>query len=168
MKSNVGLLLSVFFLGLSFGSCSHTSDDPEPTADMQVVKIHLQSGFADELNTFVQTYQKDLVADGTITVPFRLTTGEQEAILRKANEVGFFSFPDTIHREAGVHLDPDPSPDLLRLEYDNKDNTVVWYYPLDASDANSKAILELRDFITQVIQAKPEYMALPPARGGRL
>jgi len=139
-------------------------------ADVQTVKINLQYGFADELNTFAQTYQKDLVADGTITVPFWLTSNEQETILRKAQEVGFFSFPDTIRRKGGTYyfVSPDPSPDLLRLRYENQDKMVIWYYPLDTNDANAKAILELSNFITQIIQAKSEYKALPAARGARL
>jgi hypothetical protein len=149
-------------------SCPKSSNEPEPTADVQTVKVDLQYWFADELNTFAETFQKDLVADGTITVPFWLTSDEQEAILRKAQEVGFFSFPDTIHRQSGVSLDPDPSPDLLRLKYENQDRTAIWFYPLDPNDVHSKAILELRDFIVQVIQAKSEYKALPAAPGGRL
>ena len=78
----------------------------------------MQYGFATELNTFTQTYQKDLVADGTITVPFCLTSGEQELILRKAQEVGFFSFPDTINRRsATITLTPDPGPNLIGGTY---------------------------------------------------
>lgn len=168
MKTGIGLLLLIPFLVLSLESCSKSSNGTEPAADLQTVKVDLQYGFADELNTFAQTYQKDLVADGTITVPFWLTSGEQEAILRKAQEVGFFSFPDTIHRQSGVEMLPDPSPDLLRLKYENQDRTAVWFYPLDPNDVHSTAILELRDFIIQVIQAKSEYKALPAARGGRL
>jgi hypothetical protein len=170
MKTGVGVFLSIPFLVLSFESCSTSANSPEPTVDVQFVEVDLQSGYADELNTFTQTYQKDLVADGTITVPFWLTSSEQQAILQKARDVGFFALPDTIHRKGGMSyfISPDPSPDMLRLKYDNLDKTVVWFYPLDTNAVGSKSILEVSNFITQVIQAKPEYKVLPPARGFRL
>jgi hypothetical protein len=168
VKTVIQLLLSISFIVLFTMSCSKSSNAPEQTTDLQTVKVNLQYGFADELNTFTQTYQKDLVADGTVTVPFWLTSAEQEVILRKVQEVGFFSFPDTIHKQSGVFLSPDPSPDLLRVKTDNLDKTVVWFYPLDPNDSHSRLILELRDVITQVVQAKSEYKGLPAARGARL
>jgi len=134
-----------------------------------MLKIDLQYGFRDELNTFARTLQKDLVLDGTVTVPFWLTSDEQDQILQKAMGIDFFSLPDTLRREPGVFIStPDPSPDLLRLQYGSQEKTVVWYYPQDPNDTQWKALLELRNVIVQVIQAKPEYKILPAARGGYL
>ncbi len=151
---------------LLFGSCSQSTDAPEPVPEVQALKIDLQYGFRDELNTFALTLQKDLVLDGTVTVPFWLTSDEQDVILQKAVGIDFFSLPDTLQREPGVFISPDPSPDLLRLQYGSQEKTVVWYYPQDPNDTQWKALLELRNVIMQVIQAKPEYKLLPAARGG--
>jgi hypothetical protein len=166
MKSNAIVSLLTPVLLLLFGSCSESPDAPGPAPDVQVLKIDLQYGFRDELNTFTRTLQKDLVMDGTVTVPFWLTSDEQDRILQKALGIDFFSLSDTLQREPGVFISPDPSPDLLRLQYGSQEKTVIWYYPQDPNDTGWKALLELRDVIIQVIQAKPEYKVLPAARGG--
>jgi hypothetical protein len=160
------LLLLIPALLMLSGSCSESPDAPAP--DDQMLKIDLQYGFRDELNTFARTLQKDLVLDGTVTVPFWLTSDEQDQILQKALGIDFFSLPDTLQREPGVFISPDPSPDLLRLQYGSQEKTVVWYYPQDPNDTQWKALLELRNVIIQVIQTKPEYKVLPAARGGYL
>jgi hypothetical protein len=168
MKTNTSVYLVLTIFLAAAGSCSKSSNVVEPVRDIQNVKVHLQYGFADELDTFRQTFQKDLVMDGTIRSPFWLTSGEQDAILQKAMEIGFFSFPDSIQKEKGVHLSPDPSPDMLRIQYQGQDQTVVWFYPPDPNEVRVKPLLELQDLIVKIIQAKPEYKALPPANGGYL
>jgi hypothetical protein len=150
---------------LTLESCSSLSEDPAGQKEVQVLKIYFQYGFQNELDTFVETYQKDLILDGTVRVPFTLNADEQNEILRKALEITFFSFPDTIRRQPGVQFSPDPSPDILRMQYGDKDRRVVWFYPLDANDPHSKQILELMDVIKAVVEAKPEFKILPPARG---
>lgn len=168
MKTEYGISLALACILLSFGSCSKSINVPETIPDAQLVQIDLQSGYADELNTFNQTFKKDLIEDGTITVSFWLTASEQRSILQKARDLGFFSLPDTVHRKGGAYyfISPDPSPDSLRLKYDTQDKKVVWFYPPDTTDVNAKAISTLSDFIMQIVKAKPEYKALPEARGG--
>jgi len=61
------ICIVIFFFLLS--GCG-TSTDVEKIHDEQLVKIHLQFGFVDELNTFEGTFTKDLVMDGSITVEF--------------------------------------------------------------------------------------------------
>lgn len=166
MKLRDDCCAAVPALLLLLGSCSQPSDTAGPTSDAQVLKIYMQYGFKDELDTFEQTLQKDLIADGTIRVPFWLSTAEQDLILQKVLDVGFFAFPDTLKREAGFMVSPDPSPDVLRIEYQDQANTVVWYYPIDSSGGHAEGIIELRDLITHIIREKPEYKILPQARGG--
>jgi hypothetical protein len=148
-------------------ACSKLSNPANPQhADPQFVQVHFQYGFKNELNTFDGTYQKDLVWDGTIKVPFWLTTNEQNMIVEKALAVKFFAFPDTLHKEQGVVIMPDPSPDFLRLKYENQEKSVVWFFPLDASNPYAQSLRELTDLIRTTIESKPEYKKLPPARGG--
>jgi hypothetical protein len=49
-----------------------------------------------ELNTFENTYTKDLILDGTITVSLVLSDSELQAIKERLIETGFFSYPDTL------------------------------------------------------------------------
>jgi hypothetical protein len=168
MRSVLTHVLSCTFSLFMLESCSSLSDAPDQRHDPQLLKIQYQYGFRDELNTFAGTYQKDLVLDGTVKVPFWLSAEEQDTILGKAMAVEFFSFPDTILAEAGVCLDPNPSPDVLRLEYGETEKTVLWSYPLDPASGYTGGLLELTSLIREVIESKAEYKRLPAARGGYL
>ena len=168
MKTFAGFCLIFAILILAVESCSTLTGDSGRQGNAQVLKIYFQYGFNNELDTFAETYQKDLILDGAVRVPFSLKASEQNEILRKALEIGFFSYPDTIRSQPGVQISPDPSPDILRMEYGEQDRRVVWFYPLDANDQHSKEILKMMDVIKRVVEAKPEYQALPPARGGYL
>lgn len=166
-KHNLVFFTSIIHL-IMLEACSKLSNypaNPQP-ADSQFVQIRFQYGFKNELNTFDGTYQKNLVWDGTIKVPFWLTTNEQSMIIEKAMATNFFAFPDTLHKEQGVSIMPDPSPDFLRLKYENQERSVVWFFPLDTSNSYVQSVHELADLIRMIIEAKPEYKRLPPARGG--
>jgi hypothetical protein len=152
-------------LVLCCSSCSRLADEPEPVPDAQVLKIKMQYWFNDELNTFDGTLRKDLILDGTVTVPFWLTTAEQDTIVQRALRINFFSSPDTIGRQTGVFVEPDPSPDMLRLRFGNHDKTVVWWFPMDSTNQYARPTLELRNAIIEIIHSKPEYKALPDVRG---
>jgi hypothetical protein len=47
------------------------------------------------LNTFDNTYTKDLIIDGTITVSFSLSESDFQQIITKMLQIDFFSYPDT-------------------------------------------------------------------------
>ena len=161
MKKSLALtmLLPVIIL---FYSCNESTLEP----DTQFVQIFLKYWFKNELNTFNNTYQKDLVLDGTITVPFWLTTDEQNRILSKANEVNFFSLPDTLERDTTFTFDPNPGYQTIRIKFEGNDNIVQWIEPLDYNDPSVNKTLELYEYIISIIEAKPEYKNLPPHRGG--
>ena len=61
--------LVLVLLCLSLLSCQESSVEPE----IQFVQIYLKNGFKTELNTFENTFQKDLVMDGVMKVKFWLT-----------------------------------------------------------------------------------------------
>ena len=148
------------------------NEQPTATED-DLPKVHLYYGWGNELDTFAGTYQKDLVMDGYKKIPFELTDEELNRIVDKANAVGFFDFPDSITYDPTVdslamNIVPTPPPQFLRIQYDGKDHTVIWIYPLPAHNSTLEKLFELRDLIIQIIEAKPEYKALPPPRGARL
>jgi hypothetical protein len=149
-----------------------TKIEPDP----QFIKIHFHYGFANELNTFEQTLQKDLVMNGTISTSFWLTTEEQRLILSKVQSVNFFDFPDTIRQEVGSDsimalTVPNPGIQFLRVQYKEQDKTVYWYaYLRDSQGNNDHAtmLIQLTSLIIDIIESKPEYQSLPPAEGGYL
>lgn len=159
------ICFAIFFFLLS--GCS-TTTDVEKTHDEQSVKIHLQYGFVDELNTFEGTFTKDLVMDGSITVEFWLSKKDQESIRELAEEVSFFSIPNTILAMPGVGMDPNPSPDMLRIKFEEIVNTVEWSYPKDPENANFDKVIELSEHIMSIVKKSEIYKSLPEARGVRL
>ena len=155
----------IFFFLLS--GCG-TSTDVEKIHDEQLVKIHLQFGFVDELNTFEGTFTKDLVMDGLITVEFWLSKEDQESIIQLAQELSFFSLPNTIPMKPGVGMEPNPSPDSLRIKFEDMDKTVVWSYPNDSENTDYKKVIELSEHIMSIVKESETYKLLPEARGGRV
>ena len=162
MKKLKNICLSLITLFLSV-SCSDSIVEPEP----QFVQIFFKYEFNNELNTFDKTYQKDLILDGTIKVNFWLTTDEQNQILNKANEINFFSFPDTFVNDTSfVLVSPNPGEQILRIKINNNDHQSIWTILIDLSNPQAVKLKELSSLIISIIEAKPEYKKLPPSRGG--
>ena len=157
---------TIFFIAFFLASGCDTGSQPQ--SDEQFVKILYQYSFRDEVNTYSQTLTKDLIMDGTITVSFWFTKAEQDLLLSEVNRVDFFNIPDTLKKVNGVEMSPNPSPDLLRIEVDGKQKTVVWSYPVDTTGVGSTAILQLTQAITTIVQSSAVYKQLPAARGGYL
>lgn len=164
MKKFKNICLSLLTLFL-FVSCSDSLLEPDP----QFVQIFFKYEFNNELNTFDKTYQKDLILDGTIKVNFWLTTDEQNQILNKANEINFFSFPDTFLNDTSfVLVSPNPGEQKLRIKTNNKDHQSIWTILIDLSNPQAAKLKELSSLIISIIEAKPEYKKLPPSRGGHI
>jgi len=168
-KKYLLFLLLVLSWSLIMIGCSKTTTAPDP----QFLKIHFYYGFGNELNTFEQTYTKDLVLDGYITVDFWLTEAEQETIRNKLYVVDFFHFPDTLIYQIGpdsimVSINPDPGWQFLQVADENRDKIVYWRYPFPEENEFVPRLVKLKNLIIDIIEAKSEYQALPPPRGGRL
>ncbi len=168
-KYRLCLVLIINWLLIIIIACSKTITEPDP----QLLKIHFYYGFGNQLNTFEQTYTKDLVLDGYITVDFWLTEAEQERISNKLDAVDFFHFPDTLTYQMDsdgimVRMEPDPGWQFLRVADENRDKIVYWRYPLPDGNEFVPRLVELKNLIVDIIEAKPEYKALPPAKGGRI
>ena len=157
-----------FIFCLFFFSCENTIIEP----DEQFVQIYFKYDFKNELNTFENTYQKDLVLDGVIKVNFWLTAEEQNKIMAKANELNYFSLPDTLkyisQDSIMFSINPNPGEQKLRIKYLMNDKTTIWTYPLNDDNSRVKDLIELNNFIINIIESKPEYKRLPPRNGGYL
>ncbi|MBU0561238.1 MAG: hypothetical protein KJ799_04950 [Bacteroidetes bacterium] len=163
MKKKIIVLL---LAGLFLLSCQDSSVEPEN----QFVQIFFKYGIKNELNTFENTYQKDLFLDGVIKIKFWLTADEQNKILEKAYSVNYFSMPDTFKVSPWdsiyIYTSPDSSEQILRIKYQDKEKTTIWTYPLVENMSQFKDLLELQQFIISIIESKPEYKKLPDHRGG--
>ena len=156
----------LFVLLFIFVSCSDLNS-PEPARNFNV---RLRYGILarNELDTFGNTFTKDLILDGTVTVPFHLSQADLDSIEAKMNQIGFFSYPDTFMVK---------SPDSMRatiVPYNTYDfkvesgstlKTLFWNDFIIASDPQAAKLRELITLIRTIIESKQEYRQLPPPRG---
>jgi len=151
---------TILWLSLAALLCGCT-DDIVPKRDPQYVGLYYRYNYRDEVDTFNGTLTKDLVADGTATIGFCLTTKAQDSILAEAVRDSFFAIPDTIVSPAHIAIYPFPPPQVLRIRAGELSHQVVWYnYP------GGDAMTRLARVILGIVQSTPEYKSLPPARGG--
>lgn len=166
MKQPVASFFIVMTFFISLSGCDQGVEPPKP--DEQFVKLLFRYGFGNRLDTFHGTYTKDLILDGSITIPFWLTKAEQDSVLTQLEQADFFNLPDTISALEGVIIQPDPGLQLLRVQLGGRVKTVVWFPPVDQELKVGQSVLQLFKSIETIIQAKPEYKTLPPTRGGYL
>ncbi len=145
-------------------SCSNGVSPDRIGHDEQFVQIYFHYNLLDELDTFQGTFQKDLVIDGTIRTTMWLTTNEQEIIAAALENYRFFSLPDTIQKQYSVM--PDLGPQVLRIKYQGREKSIVWYSYASPNDKSIYYVEQLRDLLWNIIVSKPEYKALPPSTGG--
>jgi hypothetical protein len=161
----IAALLALSFLsGCDLGEPFRTEQHSKP--DEQVVKVYFKYDFRDQVDTFNGFLTKDLVANGTVTVSFLFTTAQQDSILEALAQADFFGLPDTLHPIPNVAIAPNPGPQILRVEYQGKLKSLVWFYLLDESDPRSAAVRHLWQTIWQVVESTDSYKLLPPAVGG--
>ena len=130
--------------------------------DQQFIQIFFHHAMHDELDTFNGTYTKDLIP-GKVTTEMWLTTRDQEILLTKAEAIGFFELPDTLNRESGIGEFPDFGAQTIRIKHGPRDKTVVWFET--TRDKRRFVVEDLRRLLIDIIRSKPEYKALPPAKG---
>ncbi len=139
-----------------------------PEHDPQMVRIQLDYHFRNAVNTFDGTLTKDLIMDGSVTVPFWFTTEEQRQIAARLEQADFYALPDTIRQIPGVFVSPDPGSLILRVRNDRGEKVVVMHYPPDQTNDYWKTVEELGFAIWTIVEATPAYQQLPPARGAYL
>lgn len=155
------ILFIASFIVLFYGcSCNCGEEDIN-------LEVHLKYGYNDEVNTFENYLKKDLVQAGTADTTFSFTPSQKNAILAKANDIGFFDLPNKIDRTADFEQNPSPGEQYLKIKYEDWENEVTWFSPVGQSD-NEQNIKELSYLIINFVIDSDEYKALPAAEGGYL
>lgn len=128
-------------------------------------------GSRNELNTFEQTFTKDMIIDPPITIALSLTKNELDKIYQKMTEINFFDYPDTfsvfLDSEEGGFFIPYPTY-YFRVEYNSNIKELLWHDNILTEDEKATKLRELFKFIRNIIESKEEYKELPPAQGGYL
>jgi len=116
-----------------------------------------------ELDTFQNTYTKDLITSGTVTVPFQLTPAELKSVQEKITELDLFK--QTITKSDTLIAQYPCSSYWLSVELDGVKQNLNWDQCTGTMTPTNQSFA---DFMTQLIENHPEYKALPEATGGYL
>jgi hypothetical protein len=162
----VKCLSSIAVLALLVMSCSDYGTSPE-TRNFNL-KFSYGVDARNILNTFQNTYTKDLVIDGTTTVPFVLSDSELQLIDAKMLEIGFFSYPDTFvvpGADTLGYLTPH-STYIFEVEDNSSVKHLYWSDCIVSQDTNALRLRGLISLIVAIVKSNPKYSQLPPAHGG--
>ncbi len=165
-KHLVGLLPILFLF-----SCTDLGLAPEN----RDFNISLKYGIfgANQLDTFHNSFTKDLLMDGSITVSLVLSAAELQDIQKKLLEIDFFSYPDTFMAQQSdtpfAYVEPSEIF-VFRVKRGSAIKVLHWdtgIVPWPTGDRLAK-LQEAIAFIKRIIETKPEYLRLPSPRGGYL
>ena len=115
-----------------------------------------------ELNTFNNTYTKDMIMDPPITIWLYLSDEELNQIKQMTMEIDFFDYPTTLPLSPAVCY---PSVDYyLKVQNGSTIKEVTWS---SNSEVNSlkQNLTQLANLITGIVEQRPEYRELPPPNG---
>jgi hypothetical protein len=161
--------INLFFLLICLVplSCTDLAMSPEDR-DFNVM---MQYGITakNEINTFHDTYTKDLILDGTITIHFVLPQSDLDRIKEKAMQIDFFSYPDEFFIQSTDSISCAIFPFQtyrIRIKSHSTIKTVFWEEKDFATDLRADKLKELIDLIREIVESKRAYQQLPKPNGG--
>ena len=132
-------------------------------------------GAKNELNTFEETYTKDMVMDPPITVNLALSQEEMDRIYQKMVEIDFFNYPDrfSVSVPPGVPtaIRTPYSSYYFKVEYNSKIKELWWNDQIvykDYKDEKADRLRELIRLIRDIVESTEEYQKLPEPTSGYL
>ncbi len=123
----------------------------------------------EQIDTYNNTFTKDLVINGTKTIQFKIPVEVKNKIYSLMREIDIMSFPDTLEN-AGISVSPSSDYKLTVL-IDGKTKTIIWkegLYPEMTNNLprNNREFLKLVKYIQDYIYSTKEYKSMPEANGG--
>jgi hypothetical protein len=140
---------------------SGTAAPGDPAADFAFVFEYRECPDDVRLDTFAGTLTRTLVAGGTATTNFRLSSEDASAIYRQMAAIRFFDYPDDFHPQDGGSFIPAPSYDFV-VRHGGGTKKLHWLD--DAVQKTDQRAARLRDLvhnIEQIVARAPEYNRLP-------
>jgi hypothetical protein len=122
-------------------------------------------GEVNELNTFNNSFTKDMRLDPSITIWLHLSDKEMNQIKQKMVEINFFSLPENMPpRPDGCFVTPQ-TDFYIRAQNGSTIKEVSW---CTNSEENSieQNLMQLANLITGIVEQRPEYRELPPPNAG--
>jgi hypothetical protein len=130
-----------------------------PPADFNLV-FKYGVGAKNELDTFSQTYTKDMVMDPPITIKLKLTGQELADIYRKINSLKLF---DKKEEPVGENVFVTPCRSYyLKTQVGSVQKDLSWD---DCHGKISDNLQRFANYVIPIIESKEEYKGLPTPKG---
>jgi len=120
-------------------------------------------GAKNELNTFDQTYTRDMVLDPPVTINFKLSDNELAGIYQKINDLKLFD-KNKEKTDGNMFRTPCDSH-YLKVQIDSTQKDLSWD---NCRGEISDKFQQFTDYIIQIIETEDEYKNLPTPKGGYL
>ena len=118
-------------------------------------------GAKNELNTFSQTFTKDMIMDSPVTVSLKFTDKEITDVYKKINDLKLFDIQKKV-TERNTIITPCSSY-YLKVQSSYLQNGLTWDNCQGKIDDKFQ---QFTDYIIKIIESKEEYKALPKPKGG--
>lgn len=126
-------------------------------------------GALNEINTFEDTYTKDLVNDGTITTELKLTKKELKMIYNEMKRIELLSTIQNISYvgEKGDQIASTPLGEyMLTIQFDGKSYNAYWNDNIYDDEIRRRLGIFVNIFLQDgILSKKKEYKELPEANG---
>lgn len=122
-------------------------------------------GSKNEINTFNNTVTKDLVVDGTITKKIPLTKEEIKSVYEKMKQINVLE-PKKLEQKKKRCMQTPYSEDKWKIKLNGE--TITFYLSEEYCNYtnDAKQLIELRNYIFDIVLNKDEYKKLPEPSGG--
>ena len=142
-----------------------TSPLPTPIPQSTTFNLIFKYGVEakNELNTFDQTYTRDMVMDPSVTIKFKLTDNELAGIYQKLNDLKLFS-ESTKSIEENMMVMPCSSY-YLKVQINSEQKELSWN---NCRGRISDKFQQFTNYVIQIIESKEEFKKLPTPQGGYL
>jgi hypothetical protein len=161
-------ILVVLILVLVSFSCNDSGTDPGD----RPFNLSLKYGVSarNELDTFTDTFTKDLVLDGTVRTKLILSPAELDSLEARFLSINIFTYPDNFVAQHGdsVGVMTPHTTYILKLSRDQRQKVLYWEDAMISADPRATELRSVFDFVRTLVEGKAEYQGLPPARGGYL
>ncbi|WP_138752326.1 hypothetical protein [Paenibacillus sinopodophylli] len=118
-----------------------------------------------EINTFQGTITKDLIANGTATMPMKFTKEELRIIYNKMKEINIMDEKELEPAKQSCQRSP-YNEDIWEININGETKTLIWTDKYCAGTTDTQQLLELRQFVQQMVEGKEEYKKMPESEGG--
>ncbi len=163
MKRRLSIIASLVLVVSLLGMAGCVTPPPSESNFNLIFKYGVMA--RNELDTFKETYTKDMIGDPSITVNLSLSKEELDRIHQKMVEIDFFSYPDefsvSVPAGGSFGMVTPHSSYYFKVEHDAEIKELRWEDKITNEDEKADTLRELIKLIRDIIESREEYKKLP-------